>query len=172
MPRAKIHSMREDCTRRVLAEIWYIRPLCGQWGGLALSSTIFRLHNAQRIVALSPTVYHLMSFVTATLLWKCVRLLKWRDFSFCVCACVYFSIYGFWRLVFFKYSKDLTGYGYVCVMKWGWIFLITFFTTVLQSHWDFSHGKFGLLSLGAGKASCDKVTLLNLWCMLGVLVFP
>ena len=40
-----------------------------------------------------------------------------------------------------------------------------FFTTVL-SQWDFSCGKFGLLSLG--KASCDRVTLPNLRCMLGV----
>ena len=44
-----------------------------------------------------------------------------------------------------------------------------FFTSVL-SHWDFSHGKFGLFSLG--KASCNTVTLPNLRCMLSVLVFP
>ena len=35
----------------------------------------------------------------------------------------------------------------------------TFFTA-LSSQWDFSHGKFGLLSLG--KASCDRVALPNL----------
>ena len=43
-----------------------------------------------------------------------------------------------------------------------------FLATVL-SHWDFFHGKFGLLSLG--KASCDEVALPNLQCTLGVLVF-
>ena len=43
------------------------------------------------------------------------------------------------------------------------------FTTVL-SQWDFSHGKFGLPSLG--KASCDRVALAHLGCLLGVLVFP
>ena len=34
----------------------------------------------------------------------------------------------------------------------------------------FSHGKFGLPS--PGKASCDRVALPNLRCMLDVLVFP
>ena len=43
------------------------------------------------------------------------------------------------------------------------------FTTVL-SQWDFSHGKFGLPS--TEKASCNRVSLPYLWCMLGVLVFP
>ena len=43
------------------------------------------------------------------------------------------------------------------------------FTTVL-SQWDFSHGKFWLLS--PGKASCDRAALPNLQCMLGVLLFP
>ena len=43
-----------------------------------------------------------------------------------------------------------------------------FFTTVLF-HWNFSHWKFQLLSLQ--KASCDRITLNNLRCMLGVLVF-
>ena len=43
------------------------------------------------------------------------------------------------------------------------------FTTVLFQ-WDFSHGKSGLLS--PGKASCDRVALPNLLCVLGVLVFP
>ena len=47
-------------------------------------------------------------------------------------------------------------------------FPLTFslFITVL-SQWDFSHGKFGLRSLG--KASCDRVALSNLRGMLGVL---
>ena len=44
------------------------------------------------------------------------------------------------------------------------IFILFYFTTVL-SKWDFSHGKFALLS--QGKANCD-----NLRCMLGVVVFP
>ena len=48
------------------------------------------------------------------------------------------------------------------------MFAIT--TTAVLYQWDFSHGKFGLLS--PGKASCDRVTLPNLVCMLGVLVFP
>ena len=43
-----------------------------------------------------------------------------------------------------------------------------FFTTVL-SQWDFSYGIFELLS--PGKASCDRVMLPNLRCMLGVLAF-
>ena len=45
-----------------------------------------------------------------------------------------------------------------------------FLLTAISSHWDFSHGTFGLHSLG--KASCDRVALPNLRCMLGVLVFP
>ena len=47
--------------------------------------------------------------------------------------------------------------------------LFFIFTTVL-SEWEFSHEKFGLLS--RGKASCDRVALPNLRCMLCVLVFP
>ena len=38
-----------------------------------------------------------------------------------------------------------------------------------KSQWDFSHGKFGLLS--PEKASCDRGVLPHLQCMLGVLVF-
>ena len=37
-------------------------------------------------------------------------------------------------------------------------------------HWDFSHGKFGLLS--PGKASYDRIALPNPGCMVGVLVLP
>ena len=53
------------------------------------------------------------------------------------------------------------------------LFLLLFcyllpFTTVLFQL-DFSHGKFGLPS--PGKVSCDRIVLLNLGCMLGVLVF-
>ena len=44
-------------------------------------------------------------------------------------------------------------------------YFLFYFTTVL-SHWDFTHGKYGLLS--PGKASCDRFALL---CTLGVLVF-
>ena len=53
----------------------------------------------------------------------------------------------------------------------GSVFVFTFllFTAVL-SQWDFAHGKVGLPSLG--KASCNRVALSNLRCMLGVLVFP
>ena len=47
-------------------------------------------------------------------------------------------------------------------------FLFSFFTSVL-SPWDFSRGKFGLLS--PGKVSCNRVALPNLLCVLGVLVF-
>ena len=43
------------------------------------------------------------------------------------------------------------------------------FSTVL-SQWDFSHGKFGLLSRGKPAATESRVP--NLLCMLGVLVFP
>ena len=49
------------------------------------------------------------------------------------------------------------------------LFLLLLFTAVL-SEWDFSHWKFRLLF--PGKASCDRVVLPNLLCMLGVLVFP
>ena len=48
-------------------------------------------------------------------------------------------------------------------------FLYNFFAAVL-SQWDSSHGKFGLLF--TGKASCDRVALPNLRCMLSVMVFP
>ena len=47
-------------------------------------------------------------------------------------------------------------------------FELLLFTTVL-SQWDLPHGRIRLLS--PGKASCDRVKLPNLWCMLGVLVF-
>ena len=49
------------------------------------------------------------------------------------------------------------------------LFVNTFFTTVL-SQYDFSHGKLRLLF--SGKASCNRVALPNLLCILGVLVFP
>ena len=42
--------------------------------------------------------------------------------------------------------------------------------TTLFFQWDFFHGKFGLPF--PGKASCKRVALPNLGCMLGVLVFP
>ena len=45
----------------------------------------------------------------------------------------------------------------------------SFLFTTISFHWDFSHGKFGSLSLW--KSRCDRVVLLNLRCMLGVLVF-
>ena len=48
--------------------------------------------------------------------------------------------------------------------------IIIFFFTVVLSQWDFSHGKFGLLS--PGKASCDRIALANLRYVLGVSVFP
>ena len=47
-------------------------------------------------------------------------------------------------------------------------FLFLFLKTTVLSHWDFSHGKFKLLS--PGKAGCNRVALPNLLCMLGVLV--
>ena len=43
--------------------------------------------------------------------------------------------------------------------------LLTFFFTTVLSQWDFSRGKFGLPS--PGKASCNRVALPNLGCMLG-----
>ena len=43
------------------------------------------------------------------------------------------------------------------------------FGTTVLSHWKFSHGKFGLLF--PEKASCDRVALPHLGCMLGVLCF-
>ena len=46
-----------------------------------------------------------------------------------------------------------------------WRFLFNFFLTTVLSQWDFSHGKFGLLF--PGKASCDRVALPSLLCMLG-----
>ena len=48
-------------------------------------------------------------------------------------------------------------------------YLLLLFIPIL-SLWDFSHGKIGLLSLG--KASCDRVALPKLRCMLGVLSVP
>ena len=44
-----------------------------------------------------------------------------------------------------------------------------YFSLFLLPQWDFSHGKFGLLFLE--KASCDRVMITNLRCMLGVLMF-
>ena len=51
------------------------------------------------------------------------------------------------------------------------LFLSLFFITTVLSHWYFFQGKFGLLFF-QGKASCDRVALPNLRCMLSVLVFP
>ena len=48
-------------------------------------------------------------------------------------------------------------------------FILFHFTAVL-SHWNFFHGKFGLLT--PGKANSDRVALPNLLCMLSVLLFP
>ena len=45
-----------------------------------------------------------------------------------------------------------------------------FFEQLYCPFWDFSHGKFGVLS--PGKASCDRVALPNLRCMHAVFVFP
>ena len=53
-------------------------------------------------------------------------------------------------------------------VKYGYFSFLILFSTVL-SQWDFSDGKFGLLS--PGKASCNRVVLPNLLYML-VLVFP
>ena len=47
---------------------------------------------------------------------------------------------------------------------------IFFYNCIVMSQWNFSQRKFGLPSLG--KASCDRIALPNLRCMLGVLVFP
>ena len=44
-----------------------------------------------------------------------------------------------------------------------------FFLTPVLFHWDFSHGKSSLLS--RGKASCDRVVIPDLRCMLGVSFF-
>ena len=44
-----------------------------------------------------------------------------------------------------------------------------FFLTTVLSHWDFSHGNFGLLSWGKLAVT---VALPNLRCMLCALVFP
>ena len=54
------------------------------------------------------------------------------------------------------------------VISYNFLLLFLLFTTVL-SQWDFSHGKFRLLS--PGKAHCDRVAPPNVRCMLGVLVF-
>ena len=48
-------------------------------------------------------------------------------------------------------------------------FFFFFGGVVMLFYWDFSHGKFGLLSLG--KAGCNRVVLPNLQWMLGVLAF-
>ena len=59
----------------------------------------------------------------------------------------------------------------VCVCMCVWFFF-TFSLYFLQlfSKWDFSLGKFGLPS--PGKASCHRVALPNLRCLLDVSVFP
>ena len=62
------------------------------------------------------------------------------------------------------YGKDEAG-AQVCSL----LLMISFkkiFFKQLSSHWDFSHGKFGLLSLGKG--SCDRVAPPNLPCILVV----
>ena len=51
-----------------------------------------------------------------------------------------------------------------------WVFVLFFKQVAVLPHWDFSNGKFGLLSLG--KASCDRIVLPNIEHMLGILVFP
>ena len=51
-----------------------------------------------------------------------------------------------------------------------WLWSASLLCTTLLSQWNFSQGKFGLPSLG--KATCDRVAIPNLRCMLGVLAFP
>ena len=48
-------------------------------------------------------------------------------------------------------------------------FFLIIFLRLYCPKWDFSRGKFGLLS--SGKASCETVALPNLLCMLDVLMF-
>ena len=71
-------------------------------------------------------------------------------------------------------STQMKGTAWMVDGSWTPYFLLkkktnTLFTTVL-SKWDFSNGKFRLLS--KGKASCDRVVLPNLKRMLNVFVFP
>ena len=47
------------------------------------------------------------------------------------------------------------------------LFIYLLFNVIVRPHWDFFHGKFGLLS--SGKASCGRVALFKLRAMLGVL---
>ena len=81
---------------------------------------------------------------------------------------------------FFLFCLTFFFFSFVSFLFFCFVFLLLFkkqnktnkknrFTTVL-SQWIFSNGKFGLLS--PEKASCDRVALPNLRCMLGVLVFP
>ena len=49
------------------------------------------------------------------------------------------------------------------------VFFLLIFFQLFCPKWDFSHGKFGWLS--PGKASCDRVKLPYLRCILGVLEF-
>ena len=55
---------------------------------------------------------------------------------------------------------------YYSHITWSSHLRLPFFTTMLP-HWKFSNGKFRLLS--PGKASCDRVTLPNLWRILPVI---
>ena len=63
-------------------------------------------------------------------------------------------------------KRSIAGVSYLLFLL---LLFLFFFTTVL-SQWDLSHGKFGLPS--PEKASCDRVVLPNLRCMLSVLAFP
>ena len=67
-------------------------------------------------------------------------------------------------------KTELGDLGLMDTEKFYFLKLFLLFTNAL-SQWDFSHGKFELL-FSPGKASCDRVALPNLRCMLGVLVFP
>ena len=66
----------------------------------------------------------------------------------------------------------LTSLGKVTTVAPAGFFLISFFFfflyifTIVLSHWDFSHGKFGLPS--PGRAGCNRFTLPNLRCMRDV----
>ena len=98
-----------------------------------------------------------------------VCLVRHLDIS---CVAGPFRLVSLWVISSVAWPFHLMGQWDLSIVAEPFLFTFFFFllfTTVL-SQWDFFCGKFRLLSLG--KASCNRVALPNLLCMLGVLVFP
>ena len=102
---------------------------------------------------------------------KCIPVFQDFEMNFRLRSTFSFFLFSFFFLFFFFFFCL-----FVCLLLFfaffGFFFRFFFIFTFYNSNvpMGFCPGKIGFLS--PGKASCDKVALPNLRCMLGVLVFP